>query len=156
MLLKNDPGWNVQASPLAGMRASYLRACLLRGAMILGAVAATAVLLAPTPLFAQSDNSAITGTVTDPAGAVVRNADVTVTSEVTGADRRTVTNASGFYSVNGLAPGKYTVTVSVAGFSTKTITNNSVDPSIPASVNVSLALSSDAERVEVTAQETPL
>ena len=149
--MKNDPGWNVKASPLAGMRA-----CLLRAAMIFGAAAVSVGLLAPVPLVAQSDNSAITGTVTDPTGAVVRNANVTVTSEVTGADRRTVTNGSGLYSINGLAPGKYTVTITAAGFSTKTITNNSVDPSIPATINVSLALGSNAERVEVTAQETPL
>jgi hypothetical protein len=150
-LAKNDPGWNVKASPLAGVRT-----CLLRGAMIFGVMAASTGLLAPAPLVAQSDNSAMTGTVTDPSGAVVRNASVTVTSEVTGADRGTVTNASGFYSINGLAPGKYTVTIAATGFSTKTITNNSVDPSIPATVNATLALGSNAERVEVTAQETPL
>lgn len=149
--MKNDPGWNVQASPLVRMRAS-----LLQGAMIFGAMTASTGLLAPAPLFAQSDNSAITGTVTDPTGAIVRNATVTVTSEVTGADRRTVTNASGLYSINGLAPGKYTVTIAATGFSTKTITNNSVDPSLPATVNATLALGSNAERVEVTAQETPL
>src|SRR5450756_2688992 len=89
MLSKNDFGWNVQTSPLARTRTSSWRACLLRGAMLLGMASASIGILAPCPLVAQSDNSAITGTVIDSSGALVRNAAITVTSEVTGASRRT-------------------------------------------------------------------
>jgi hypothetical protein len=105
-------------------------------------------------LLAQSDNSAIVGTVTDASGAVVSGASITITSEVTGASRRTVTNASGFYSANELAPGKYTVIVVAPGFSTQTIRNNNADPSLPATVNVKLSVGSTAQQVEVTAPET--
>lgn len=107
-------------------------------------------------MVAQSDNSAIVGTVTDTSGAVVRGAKVDVVSEVNGADRKATTNSTGFYSVNGLAPGKYTVTVVAPGFKVEEVTNNSVDPSIPSTVNILLKIGEATQKVEVTAGETPL
>jgi hypothetical protein len=59
----------------------------------------------PAVLLAQSDNSSIAGTITDPSGAVVGNASITVTSELTGVEHKTVSNRSGFYTIAGLAPG---------------------------------------------------
>ena len=49
----------------------------------------------PAGLLAQSDNSSIAGTITDPSGAVVGQASITVTSEVTGAEHKTVSNKIG-------------------------------------------------------------
>ncbi len=129
---------------------------LFRVALMIGMAAGTTGMLAPSTLFAQSDNSAMTGTVTDQSGAVVGGARVTVTNEATRLTRSAVTNASGFYTINGIAPGKYTVSVVAKGFSTETVTNNTVDPSLPATVNVPLKVGSDAETVQVTADETPL
>ncbi len=65
--------------------------------------------------FAQSDNSSIAGVVTDPSGAVVANASITLTNEQNGAIRKVATNRSGFYTIPGLAPGKYTVMISAEG-----------------------------------------
>lgn len=62
--------------------------------------------------------STITGTVTDPTGAVVPNAKVTVTQQETGSQQATVTNGDGIYSVPGLGVGHYTVSVTAAGFQT--------------------------------------
>jgi len=117
--------------------------------------AATA-LLPSVAIYAQSDNSAITGTVSDPTGAVVRGAAVTVTNETTGLEHSTITNASGFYTVPGLAPGKYTVKVVANGFLTEVVRNNNVDPSLPSTINVSLKVGSNSETVQVTAEETPI
>ncbi len=72
--------------------------------------------LSPASLRAQSDNSSIAGVITDPSGATVGAAAVTVISEQTGAEHKTVSNKSGFYTIAGLAPGKYTVKVVAPGF----------------------------------------
>jgi hypothetical protein len=129
---------------------------LLRAAMLTSVVAGPAAMLSTPSAFAQSDNSALTGTVTDQAGRVVAGAQVTVRNESTGLARTTVTNGSGFYNVNGISPGKYTVSVTAKGFSTETVTNNTVDPSLPATVNVPLKVGGDNETVQVMAEETPL
>src|SRR3569832_786348 len=70
-----------------------------------------AVLFSVVHLFAQSDLSGISGTITDPSGAVVRGAMVTVTDEATGIGHRTKTNESGYYTIPSLSPGRYTIQV---------------------------------------------
>lgn len=129
---------------------------LLRAAMLTSVLAAPLAVLATPSAMAQSDNSALTGTVTDQAGRVIAGAEVTVKNESTGLARTTVTNGSGFYTVNGISPGKYTVSVVAKGFSTETVTNNTVDPSLPATVNVPMKVGANTETVQVTAEETPL
>ncbi len=106
--------------------------------------------------FAQSDNSSIAGVVTDPSGAVVANASITLTNEQNGAIRKVATNRSGFYTIPGLAPGKYTVMISAEGFNTVTMTNNNLDPSVPSTVNIALSVGATAQQVEIRANETTL
>lgn len=72
------------------------------------------LLIAPN-LYAQTTAS-LTGTVTDSNGAVVVGATVTATSANTGATRTAVTNASGFYGIQQLQPGNYTVKIEQSGF----------------------------------------
>src|SRR6202451_1831642 len=67
--------------------------------------------------FAQELAATLTGTVTDPSGAVVAGATVLVHSEDTGADLRTVTTSStGNFNITNLPAGRYTVTVKTSGF----------------------------------------
>lgn len=88
-----------------------------------------AVLLSAFALFsftaiAQELAATVTGTVTDPSGAVVPAATIIIHSNATNTDVRTVTtDASGNYSVTNLQPGDYTITVKQSGFSTYTATN---------------------------------
>jgi len=110
----------------------------------------------PVALMAQSDNSSITGTITDPSGAVVDRAEITVISELTGAEHKTISNRSGFYTIAGLAPGKYTVKVVAPNFHTATRTNNNLDPAVPATVNIALVVGATNQQVEITANETTL
>src|ERR1700734_1243933 len=65
---------------------------------------------------AQEFRGTLTGQVTDPTGAIIPNAALTITNESTGAITRTVSGANGFYTVPFLTPGKYSISISVNGF----------------------------------------
>jgi outer membrane receptor protein involved in Fe transport len=71
-----------------------------------------------SPVRAQTETGAITGTVLDPTGAVVPGAKITVKNVGTNAIRETTTSSSGSYVVPNLQPAEYTITVSAPGFST--------------------------------------
>src|SRR5258708_16700557 len=62
------------------------------------------------------DTGSITGTVKDPSGASIANAEVVVSSADHGIDRRTVTNSSGDYNESGLPGGTYDIIVTPSGF----------------------------------------
>ena len=66
----------------------------------------------------QSGNGAISGTVTDPSGAVVPKAQVTVTATQTGIQNKVTTNEQGLFSVPSLPPGNYSVSIQASGFKT--------------------------------------
>lgn len=71
--------------------------------------------------YGQNETGQIVGVVTDPAGAVVVNAKVLINSSEIGAERQTLTNDQGAYSVTNLTPGKYSITVEMPGFTIKKI-----------------------------------
>src|SRR5947209_17184397 len=73
-----------------------------------------------TPALAQSDRGTITGTVTDPSGAVVSDATVTATDLATGAIRTTTTSDTGSYTLPELPAAPYSVVVDVPGFKAET------------------------------------
>jgi Carboxypeptidase regulatory-like domain len=72
--------------------------------------------LIPKRAWAQSFGASITGTVKDPSGGVVPDAQLTATDVATGTSLSTVSNESGIYRFSGLKPSQYRVTCSVAGF----------------------------------------
>ena len=74
------------------------------------------VLLLAAPVFAQKFTSQIRGTVTDPTGAAVSGAKVTLTNEGTGVSRTLNTNAQGNYAFADIPVGSYRVEVEFAGF----------------------------------------
>src|SRR5271166_3057738 len=75
------------------------------------------LLLLPTSLFAQSIvTGAVNGTVTDPSGAVVPGATVTLKDQATGESKAGATNSAGLFSFALLRPGTYTLAVSQTGF----------------------------------------
>jgi Carboxypeptidase regulatory-like domain len=74
------------------------------------------------PVLAQNPTGAIRGTVTDPQGALVPNAAVTVTNKATGESRKINTGNDGIYAVENLLPGAYEVKIEAQGFSTQVIT----------------------------------
>jgi len=96
----------------------------------------------------QSQNGSISGVVTDQSGAVVANADVTVTNVATGAVRTTTTTSAGDYTVQGLPPQDYKVSVTGAGFGTSVTTLN-VSVGSANTVNVKLAVKSTVVEINV-------
>src|SRR5580692_4160617 len=87
--------------------------------MLIGSLALLVIALMMAPsLMAQSLVSGdLTGTVTDPSGAVVSGASVSLKSDATGQTRNATTNGSGAYRFSLLSPGSYTITASASGFS---------------------------------------
>jgi len=67
---------------------------------------------------AQVSGATLSGTVTDPTGALVPNAAILIRNSDTGATRVVNANSDGFYSAPNLIPGNYEVKISAKGFST--------------------------------------
>src|SRR5579862_436994 len=98
----------------------------------------------------------IVGTVTDPSGALVGSAKVTVTEAGTGATREAVTNTAGGFVIPGLRPTNYTLTIESQGFNKYTQTNIQLTADQSATVNVALTVgqANQVVTVEATAQQT--
>jgi len=98
--------------------------------------------------FGQS-SATLSGTVTDPSGAVLPNADVKVHSLATGVDREIKTDGAGLYVVPSLQPGDYQVQASAPGFSAYTVQKVTLDVAQSVTVNMKLSISSAGATVEV-------
>ena len=114
------------------------------------------LLLAGVVAFGQGANGTITGTITDPAGAVVAGAPVVIKNTETGVTYNGVSTNAGDYTVPGLPVGTYNVTVTVAGFKTYTHTNLAVDATQILRENVALQVGNAGESVTVTAEASQL
>ncbi len=101
--------------------------------------------------YAQSDNAALSGTVTDPSGAFVPNARVSVTDNSTKETRNVVTNDSGNFTVPNLRPGSYSVRIQAAGFNVTTLNDVKLDPSIGRHVDAALKVGDSNTVVTVEA-----
>lgn len=103
------------------------------------------------PLFAQKYNGTITGTVTDPQGAVVSGAQVTIKNQGTGDTRTAVTGANGVYAAPDLSVGTYTVSVKAPNFKEFVAKDVAIDASSTATINAALTIGSGGEQVTVEA-----
>jgi hypothetical protein len=102
---------------------------------------------------AQIQNGQFTGTVTDPSGAAVPNAKVTITNQATNLSVTTTTNQTGFYTVKELPVGTYKITVEASGFKTFTDAGVTLGAGTIAHVDAKMVLGQAREVVEVTGQE---
>ena len=94
------------------------------------------LLAASAAAFAQGTASRVTGTVTDPAGAVVEGATVTLTNEGTNVTFTTTTTDAGTYVFDSVQVGLYTVAVEMQGFKKFVSSGNQVNVNQPATVDV--------------------
>lgn len=108
-----------------------------------------AISLSPTKLAAQGTTGTIIGTVTDPSGAVVPNAQAELKDNAKGSIQTTKTGGNGVYQFNLLSPSNYTLTITASGFQpSKQIVE--VPLGTPITVNTSLSLASGGTTVTVT------
>src|SRR3984957_17919570 len=107
--------------------------------------------------FTQELAATLTGTVTDPSGALVAGATVVVHSNDAGTDDRTVTtNGSGGFNITNLPAGRYTVTVKNAGFETSVANDVVLDVAEKHTLDVALKTGQASATVEVTAENTAI
>ncbi len=113
-------------------------------------VLVVAAVMAPS-LMAQSLVSGdLTGTVTDPSGAVLSGATVTLKSDATGQTRTSTTGSNGNYRFSLLPPGNYTVSVNMQGFS-KSETKASVNIGQASIADIKMSVGTASQTVEVNA-----
>ena len=98
---------------------------------------------------AGQSTATLSGTVTDPSGAVVPAAHITVHSLQTGLDRELATDSAGIYVVPSLQPGDYEVVATAPGFSKVTIKKVTLDVDRKVSANISLPVASAGATVQV-------
>src|SRR5579875_728136 len=99
---------------------------------------------------AQVTGATLSGTVTDPSGAVIPHAKIVVKNTATGVVQTIGTNTAGFYDVPNLLPGPYSVRVSASGFST--VVRSGIVLTVGANqvLNVSLKVGKVSSLVQVT------
>ena len=99
---------------------------------------------------AQAGRGSISGTVTDPGGAVIQGAQVVLLNHANGLTQHTVTNAAGLYNFISLNPGIYQVTATQTGFASVAQDKVTVSVDQATEVNLSLRVGAATETVTVT------
>jgi len=123
------------------MRISRLAKCL--GILVF------ALALFPTGKLIAGVTASISGTVTDPSGAVIVGATVVATNLDTAVATTVTTNSQGFYSFQELPLGKYSITVTQAGFKSYVQTGIVLDVNSAIVIDVALQVGQATEKVEV-------
>ncbi len=109
-------------------------------------------LLASTHLLGQAGTGTISGSVFDSSGAAVPGASVIALRDATGFRRDSVATTSGEFSLIGLQPGEYTVTVEIQGFKKSTTKQLKLEVDQNIRVDVKLEVGNITEVVEITGQ----
>ncbi len=105
--------------------------------------------------FSQS-TTLLRGTITDPQGAVIADAKVTLSSANTGFNRSVLTGANGEYQFLQLTPGTYTVLAEAPGFSALTRTDVQLLVNTPTTLDLRMELGKTTETVNVAAEASTI
>ncbi|MEJ7607791.1 MAG: carboxypeptidase-like regulatory domain-containing protein [Bryobacteraceae bacterium] len=103
-----------------------------------------------TTLYAQAPTGQITGTLSDPSGAVVAAATVTATNTATNIRRETTTNQDGIFNIPALPPGVYNLQVDAKGFPRQLREALELQVGQVAKVDFTLQIGNVSETVQVT------
>src|SRR5216683_991414 len=104
--------------------------------------------------YAQGAAATLTGTVTDRSGAVIPKAEISAKNAATGVVRGGETNSAGLYTVPGLPPGNYAVSVTAAGFSTAVRTSITLTVGAQQVLDFTMQVGQVSQTVDVT-EEAP-
>ena len=104
------------------------------------------------PLQAQEGMASLNGIVTDPSGAVVPGAEVTLENTLHQAARQTETNSAGLYVIPAILPGTYRLVVAAKGFETHTVENLLISSGQGSTLNFALKVGATTQQVTVTEQ----
>jgi len=118
-------------------------------------VAMSLYVFGASEVFGQGLLGTITGTVTDPTGAVIAGASITAKNPATNFEITAVTRSNGVYQLTNLPLGTYSVSISQVGFQTEVHSQVLVQAERTATVNAELKLSSVSTEVAVV-ETTPL
>jgi hypothetical protein len=126
----------------------------MRRHVLLGSILVLCLVCAmsATPAKGQAVYGSILGTVTDPQGAAVAGAKVTVTSLTKNTSDETTTNDSGNYTVTHLIPDTYSVKIEAAGFKSYTVASVQVSADSGSNVDAQLQVGAVSQTVEVTGE----
>jgi len=113
---------------------------------------ALAALFASQLCLAQTFSSSITGAVTDPAGAVVKDVRIQLKNMGNNDVRETTSGPDGSYQFQNLLPGTYEITAQMPGFKTYSQTNMILRADTAASVNIPLQVGDVQQKVDVTGE----
>ncbi len=119
------------------------------------AIAISAVLVIAVSLFGQGDRGSITGTICDPAGAVIPNALIEAKNLSTGAVYQAASTTTGNYTIGQLPAGKYQLSASVPGFKQFLQTGITVLVAQTLRIDITLEVGNISETVTVNA-DAPL
>ena len=116
---------------------------LLTAALIVSLVISSTV-------FGQPDRGTVTGTISDPAGAIVANASVEARNTQNGVVTTVGSTATGNYTITGLSAGNYEITVSVPGFKKYTRQGLTVQAAQTIRIDIALEVGSATESITVS------
>ena len=125
---------------------------LLRNVERAAGVACLVTLLGGVNLWGQGMFATLTSVVSDPTGAMVKGAKVTLVDAVSGSIRETQTNNDGYYTFASVPVGKYDVSVEASGFQNYKATDIVLGGAEKRNLNVGLIVGSTSETVEVSAE----
>ena len=112
---------------------------------------AVLLLVLAASAYPQGATSLLSGSVTDPQGAVIPAADVSVTNNNTGLVLKASSNEKGEWAIGSVPPSTYTVTVEKSGFKKTTAPAITINAGVPAVVNVRMEIGQSTETITVEA-----
>jgi hypothetical protein len=160
LFFSNDAGahWNVITPPWQGRAVKVELVPTSYSAVTRnGAVAAAPAGIVGGILggIVEGPKAALSGEITDPAGASIPSASVAVTNSLTQVVHRTTTDPAGRYTVGQLDPGTYTLEAEAPGFTPREVSGLSLNPAQQGQKDLTLAVGALAQTVEVQGQAQP-
>ena len=121
------------------------------GLLVKRLICSVSLFLLSSAAFAQSDRGTITGTISDPAGAIIASAAIEARNVATGAVYAAASSGTGNYTIPQLPAGTYDLSVTVPGFKKYIREGLQVEVAGTARIDVALEVGSNTESITVEA-----